>query len=129
MIYGSLNGPLLVPSRLCHLKRGERDSDCVDFFPHNTPLPYNSSSENVIIAAYELSHALKKPAPQAQFSNIGDSKMVAIEQLFQIFSKVADNVKKKADPPQQQTVKNTPLYLRKCVQIGPILFPQYRPIL
>ena len=24
--------------------RGERDSDCVDFFPHNTPLPYNSSS-------------------------------------------------------------------------------------
>ena len=24
--------------------RGERDSDCVDFFPHNNPLPYNSSS-------------------------------------------------------------------------------------
>ena len=26
--------------------RGERDSDCVDFFPHNTPLPYKSSADN-----------------------------------------------------------------------------------
>ena len=25
-------------------RRGERDSDCVEFFPHNTPIPYNSSS-------------------------------------------------------------------------------------
>ena len=53
--------------------RGERDSDCVKFPPHNTPLPYNSSSENVIIAVHELAHALKNPAPQAPFSNIGDS--------------------------------------------------------
>ena len=36
--------------------RGERDSHCIGFFPHNTPLPYNSSSENVIIAAHELAH-------------------------------------------------------------------------
>ena len=54
--------------------------------------------------------------------------MVAIEQLYQIFSKVADNVQKRVEPPQQKTVKNPPLYLRKCVQIWPNLLPQYIPI-
>ena len=69
--------------------RGERDSDCVEFFPYNTQLPYNSSSENVIIAARELAYALKNPAPQAPFSNMGDSQIVATEQLSKIFSKAA----------------------------------------
>ena len=86
-------------------KEREWDSDCVEFFPQNNPLPYNSSSENVIIAAHELAHALNNPEPQAPFSNIGDSQIVAIEKLSQIFSKAVDNVKKKSDPPQQQTVK------------------------
>ena len=34
-------------------------------------------------------------------------------------------LKKRADPPQHQTVKNPPLYLRNCIQIGSNLFPQY----
>ena len=79
----------------------EHDSDCVEFFPRNNPLPYNSSSENVIIAAHGLFHALKNPAPQAPFSNISDSQMVSIEQLSYIFSNVADNLHQIADPPQQ----------------------------
>ena len=32
--------------------RGERDSYCVEFFTHNTPTPYNYSSESVIITAH-----------------------------------------------------------------------------
>ena len=77
----------------------EQDSDCVGFSPQNTPLPYNSSSENVIIAAHELAHALKNPAPQAPLSNIDDSQMVAIEQFSDIFSNVADNFHQMLDPP------------------------------
>ena len=57
------------------------DSYFVEFSSHNTPLPYNSSSKNVIIAAHETAHALQNPAPQAPFSNNGDSQMVAIEEL------------------------------------------------
>ena len=83
-------GPSMNHYRFHHVyftkTRVERDSDCVEFFPHNTPLPYNSSSENAIITARELAYALKNPAPQAQFSNIGDSQIVAIEQLYKIFS-------------------------------------------
>ena len=93
--------------------RGERDPDCVEFLPNNTPLPYNSSSENFIIAARELAYALKNPEPQAPFSNTGDSQIVAIEKLSKIFSKAADNVKKKADPPQQQTVKKSAILPQK----------------
>ena len=128
MVSRSLNETLSAPSRLCYQNKRRTILILRWIFPHNTPLPYNYSSENVIIVAHELSHALKKPAPQAPFSNIGDSQMFAIEQLSQIFYKVADNVKKRAHPPQQQTVKNPPLYIRKCIQIGPNLFPKYIPI-
>ena len=85
-------------------KRGERDSHCVEFPSHNNPLPYNYFSENVIIAAHKLSHALKNPAPQAPFSKFGDSQMVAIEKLLDIFPKLADNLHQGADSPQYQTV-------------------------
>ena len=65
----------LSPSKehyMCHCvyitkTRGESDSDCVDIFPHNNPLPYNSSSVNITIVAHELSHALHNPAPKYQF--------------------------------------------------------------
>ena len=81
--------------------RGERYSDCVEFFPHNTPLPYKSSAENAIIAARELAYALQNPAPQAPFSNIGESQLVAIETLSKIFTKAADRGKSTKDPPHK----------------------------
>ena len=56
---------------------------------------------------------MKNAAPQAPFSNIGDSQMVAIEKLYQIFSKVVDNVKKRADTPQQKIVKKSAMVPQK----------------
>ena len=97
--------------------RGERDSDCVYFFPHNTPLPYKSSAENAIIAARELAYALQNPAPQAPFSNIGKSKLVAIEQLSKIFTKAANDRKSTVDPPQKQA-DHTSAGIHKTLQPG-----------
>ena len=54
---------------------------------------------------HELAHALKNPETQAPFSNISDSQIVSIEKLSDIFSMVADNLHQRADPPQQQPVK------------------------
>ena len=82
--------------------RGERDSDCVEFFPHNTPLPYKSSAENAIIAARKLAYALQNPAPQAPFSNIGKAQLGAIETLSNIFTKAADDGKSTKDPPYKK---------------------------
>ena len=82
--------------------KGERDSYCVDFFLHNTPLPYKSSAENAIIASRELPYALQNPSPQAPFSNIGKSQLVAIETLSKIFAKAANEGKSTKDPPHKQ---------------------------
>ena len=82
--------------------RGERDSDCVEFFLYNTPLPYKSFAENAIIAARELAYALQNPAPQAPFSNIGKSQLVAIKILSKIFTKAADDGRSTKDPPHKQ---------------------------
>ena len=82
--------------------RGERDSDCVEFFPHKTPLPYKSSAENAIIAALELAYALQNPAPQAPFSNIGEAQLGAIETLSKIFTNAANEGKSTTYPPHKQ---------------------------
>ena len=42
--------------------RGEWVSDCVEFFPHNTPLPYNSSSEKCHYRGAWISLCLEKPS-------------------------------------------------------------------
>ena len=93
--------------------RWERDSDCVEFFSHNTPLPYKSSAENDIIAARGFAYALDNPSPQAPFSNIGDSQLVAIEQFSKIFTKAAENVKISADPPQHQSEQTAAIIPQK----------------
>ena len=107
---------------LCHhvyvtKTRGEIDSDCVEFFPHNTTLPYKSSAENSIIAARELAYALQNPAPQAPFSNIGESQLVAIETLSKIFTKASKDRKSTTDPPHKQAY-HTPASIPKTPQPG-----------
>ena len=101
-------GPLM-DHYMCHSIYGTktrrwRDSDCVLFFHtilHSyTILPH----KNVILAAHELAHALKNPAPQAPFYNISDSQLAAIEQLSDIFSKVVDILHQIVNPPQQRPV-------------------------
>ena len=46
-------------------------------------------------------YALQNPAPQAPFSNIGESQLVAIETLSKIFTKASDYGKSTKDPPMQ----------------------------
>ena len=49
-----------------------------------------------------LAYALQNPAPQAPFSNIGKSQLVAIETLSKIFTKAAEYRKSMTDPPHKQ---------------------------
>ena len=120
-----VKGWYLVPSMnhyWCHhvyvtKKIGEQDSYFVEFLPHNTSLHYKYSAENTIIAAQELAYALKNPAPQAPFSNISESQLVAIEQLSKIFTKAAHNVKITEEPPQQQA-EQTAAAIPQTLQSG-----------
>ena len=60
-----------------------------------------------------MAHALQKPEPQAPLFNIGESQMAAIEQLSDIFSKVADNLHQRVDPPQQRKVTTSAIIPHK----------------
>ena len=102
-------------------------SDCVEFFPHNTPLPYKSSAENSIIAAQELAYALQKSAPQAKFSNIGKSQLVTIETLSKIFTKAAEDRKSTEDPTHKQA-DHLLVYLRHHSQDGINISPHHSPM-
>lgn len=53
-------------------------------------MPFRSSSENATVAATELIHALKNPAPAAPFTTVGDKQMEALNQLATIFKQSVD---------------------------------------
>jgi hypothetical protein len=46
--------------------------DTLEFFPHNLPMPQLSSADRLIMAANNMSNALKNPHPEVPFSHIGD---------------------------------------------------------
>ena len=52
--------------------------DTVEFFPHNSKMPFRSSTENTTIAETELIQALCNPAPEAPYAHIGDAQMQAL---------------------------------------------------
>ena len=55
--------------------------DTVKFFPHNSKIPFRSSTENGTTAETELIHTLRNPAPAAPYSHIGDAQVQALEQI------------------------------------------------
>ena len=88
-------------------KQEENETQIALNFPHIILHSPTILSQKMSSSAHELAHALKNPAPQATSINIRDSQMVAIEQLSDIFSKVADNFQQRVDPLHQQPVKGT----------------------
>ena len=73
----------------------------VEFFPHNSNMPFRSSTENATIAATEIIHVLRNTAPAAPYAHIGDVKVQALEQL-------AENFQRATLQPQQQVPTTAP---------------------
>jgi hypothetical protein len=63
----------------------ERIVDTLDFFPHNFQMPQLSSTDRLIVAANEMSNALKKPHPEVPFYHIGDKTITTLTTLVEIF--------------------------------------------
>ena len=57
----------------------------VEFLPQNCKMPFQSSAENATIAATELIHALRNPAPAAPYAHIGDVQLQALDKLSEMF--------------------------------------------
>jgi hypothetical protein len=63
----------------------ERIVDTLEFSPHNFPMPQLSSTDRLIMAANDMSNALKTPHPEVPFSHIGDDTIAALTTLAEIF--------------------------------------------
>jgi hypothetical protein len=59
--------------------------DTLEFFPHNYQMPQLSSTDRFIMAANEMSNALKNPHPEVPFTYIGDDTISALTALAEIF--------------------------------------------
>jgi hypothetical protein len=63
----------------------ERIVDTLEFFSHNFPMPQFSSSDRLIMAANDMSNALKHPHPEVPLSHVGDDTIAALTKLAEIF--------------------------------------------
>jgi hypothetical protein len=75
----------------------KRIVDTLEFFPHNSPMPQMSSTDSILMAAQDMTDALKHPHPDVPFATIGDDTITALEKLSEIFTRKFKK-QEKSDP-------------------------------
>jgi hypothetical protein len=64
-------------------------SDCIvdtlELFPHTYQMPQLSSTDRLLMAANDMTDALKNPHPEVPFASVGDDTIAAIMELAAIF--------------------------------------------
>jgi hypothetical protein len=59
--------------------------DTLEFFPHNSPMPQLSSTERLLMAANDMTRALKHPHMDVPLNTVGDCTITALTNLSAIF--------------------------------------------
>jgi hypothetical protein len=77
----------------------ERIVDTLDFFPHNSPMPQMCSTDRVLMAAQDMTDALKHPHPDIPFATIGDDTISALATLAEIFTRKFKKAEAPVIPP------------------------------
>ena len=54
-------------------------------------MPSNSSTDRILQAATQLTHAINNPSPPTPFEHVGDAEIVALNKLAEIFNKKAQH--------------------------------------
>jgi hypothetical protein len=63
----------------------ERIVDTLELFPHNYQMPQLSSTDILIMAAKDMTDALKNPHPEVPFAHVGDATISALAELAKKF--------------------------------------------
>jgi hypothetical protein len=69
----------------------EQIVDTLEFPPHNYPMPQISSTDRILMAAQDMTDALKHPHPDAPFAIIGYDTITALATLSEIFTRKFKN--------------------------------------
>jgi hypothetical protein len=75
----------------------ERIVDTLEFFPHNSPMPPMSSTDRILMAAQDMTDALKHPHHDVPFATFGEDTITALEKLSEIFTRKFKK-QEKSDP-------------------------------
>jgi hypothetical protein len=70
----------------------ERIVDTLEFFPHNYQMQQLSSTDRLIMAANDMSNALKNPHPEVPFTHVGDDTISALTALAEILKEKVQKV-------------------------------------
>jgi hypothetical protein len=82
----------------------ERIVDTLECFPHNSPMPQMSSTDRILMAAQDMTYALKHPHPDVPFSPIGDDTITALEKLSEILTRKFKKQEKSDPTPEPETL-------------------------
>jgi hypothetical protein len=63
----------------------ERIVDTLEFFPHNYQMPQLFSTDRLLMAAKDMTHALQNPHPEVPFARVGDDTISGLAELAAIF--------------------------------------------
>jgi hypothetical protein len=74
-----------VPKFLHHINCQQRVVVTLEYFPHNYPMPQISSTDRLLMAAIDMTDALKHPHTIVPFTTVGDDTITALSQLAAIF--------------------------------------------
>jgi hypothetical protein len=80
----------------------DRIVDTLEFFPHNSPMPQMSSTDRILVAAQDMTDALKHPHPDVPFTTIGNDTIAALEKLAEIFTRKFKKQEKTDPTPQPE---------------------------
>jgi hypothetical protein len=100
----------------------ERIVDTLELFPHNFPMPQLSSTDRLIMAANNMSNALKIPHPEVPFSHIGDDTIAALTKLAEIFKNKFQKVQTQGLPnaPAKAAEHTIPAELSQPILVSPV---------
>jgi hypothetical protein len=100
----------------------ERIVDTLEFFPHNSPMPQLSSTDRLIMAANDMSNALKKPHPEVPFAQVGDDTIAALTKLAEIFKNKFQKVQAPglSNAPAKAAENKRPAVLSQPIITSPI---------
>jgi hypothetical protein len=87
LIFGPSHASLPMSNVYILAISSERILDTLEFFPHNFPMPPLSSTDRLIMAANDMSNALKNPHPEVTFAHIGNDTIAELTKLAEIFQK------------------------------------------
>jgi hypothetical protein len=105
---------------------GEQIVDTLEFFPHNYQIPQLSSTDRLLMAAKDMTDALKNSNLEVPFASVGDDTVKALADLAAIFKLKLQQAPSLATQASPVTLIQQPSIVPLPTQISNLPMPERR---